>query len=535
MMVRCNRSRLRTSSLRQLLIALAVVLFLSFSCVPLARSNAGAARVKASKQLGSILDPIGILFHCLDSRGVGIPCVTGDHTALEVLSYELAQLQQTIQQNQQVVLSRFNDLENLMLEEQRSRFNAELSALDLNGQDAVTAVEALANCAQTTTSSDCAAYIGGTTTEPLQPAKQAIMETEAYLTEQIGFLPQNIDTTMALFTGTKAGSYDNGMAYLSWYGALRTQDQATGHPGRDISNPKTPVVGAPMATAVNQDLSYYSKLLQRYGFLMVTGATMANDNARAKSYQVQVDRYLNGTSRGEVQGSIDYFDVPALLPDQFLFSNGNGATIVAAKSEPKDSTKLTAGTVSALSKTIGSYANVGNFLTGTATDTWKSAGSPAYGAFNVWQPIEKQKYNVAPAPSAAIANETVNVLTNGMMTKNDCATPVWPTSSAPTWQTWYIDPSNPYGEFGVQTSMPPQWMSPDQSRDAYEPSYFSNSFVAATNGLTNRPWAIRYVATNVPGGKEQTGVVGTGAWVTCVSAKDVSHQVNLAKKPPLLG
>jgi len=436
-----------------------------------------------------------------------------------------------------------NQLENLMIASRRAEFQQKFAALDLNGSNAATALDALIACAKVALDQSCAPYIGGATTQPPEPRAQAIKATQAYLDAQIALLPQDIPTTIGLMTGSRIDSYRDGVAYLSWYSALRSQDQITGHGGRSIENGVTPVIGPTMASALAQDLSFYSQLLTRYGYLMVLAPTLAGDNVKARRVQAQTTRYLEGTTRDGVAGTMAYFQVPELAPDQLIIAEGDRAVEVSAETYVLKSLSLESGTVADVAKALNGYSTVSKFMAGEGMHLLSVKNGPAYGGYSVKAIVAHEVYfaDFDQRTNRPLKGPryVVNVLKpSGTFA---CTATMWPLDTPPTWADAAGPATFPSTNYAAQLWGEPQNLPQfeKEATAAYEHDYFVNQLTANTSGSVNFTWDLSHnTATEnrgLSGIEYSEAISGLGSWVACAKSAPQSTQKDLATKPGLLG
>ena len=268
---------------------------------------------------------------CLANQKVGQPCLASDGNNIRALHTKVDALKKTIDANHVQVMGRFDQVENLLNQQNLSGYGDALRGVDINGTNALTAWDAVLACMIKASSSGatCGAYIGGSSTEAPQPTADAINETLAYMQGQISHLPTNIDVTASYYTGTKALRGDNGAAHWSWWSSLRQQDQAV-DVSRTQGNPRTPIITTDLAQITRQSTTYYANIFQQYGYLMVLGAQLKNDAKLANSYQATVDRVITGTRPYEVMGTVKQYLLPGLAERTMIVLHKGKALKVSA-------------------------------------------------------------------------------------------------------------------------------------------------------------------------------------------------------------
>ena len=76
---------------------------------------------------------------CLANQKVGLPCMDGDGANIRALHTKVDALKKTIDANHVQVMGRFDQVENLLNQQNLSGYGDALRGVDINGTNALTA------------------------------------------------------------------------------------------------------------------------------------------------------------------------------------------------------------------------------------------------------------------------------------------------------------------------------------------------------------------------------------------------------------
>ena len=445
---------------------------------------------------------------CLANQKVGQPCLASDGNNIRALHTKVDALKKTIDANHVQVMGRFDQVENLLNQQNLSGYGDALRGVDINGTNALTAWDAVLACMIKASSSGatCGAYIGGSSTEAPQPTADAINETLAYMQGQISHLPTNIDVTASYYTGTKLRAGRNGVAYWSWWSSLRQQDQAV-DVSRTQGNPLTPIITTDLAQITRQSTTYYANIFQQYGYLMVLGAQLKNDAKLANSYRALVHRVIPGTDPYEVMGKVKQYLLPGLAERTMIVLHKGKALKVSAGhtlDRPLDyATISTIGTV-----INSSYGGVNRFI-----DAFPNAIGVG-GWYVVRQHVRAERRHVFPCP----VGTNFACPYNGWFAVQEladsgsaCNTRVRIWGETPGWER---DQK--------------KWMesAPPMGKD-----FFLKSYERYVTGPANYDWARKSLEATSGGGMVHFGF---GSWIHCTAEATGTQRV-MSVKPEMLG
>ena len=445
---------------------------------------------------------------CLANQKVGQPCLASDGNNIRALHKKVDALKKTIDANHGQVMRRFDQVENLLNQQNLSEYGDALRGVDINGTNALTAWDAVLACMIKASSSGatCGAYIGGSSTEAPQPTADAINETLAYMQGQISHLPTNIDVTASYYTGTNARRGENGAAHWSWWSSLRQQDQAV-DVSRTQGNPRTPIITTDLAQITRQSTTYYANIFQQYGYLMVLGAQLKNDAKLANSYQATVDRVITGTRTYEVMGTVKQYLLPGLAErTMIVLHNGKALKVSAGHTLDRP---LDYATISTIGTVINSsYGGVDRFI-----DAFPNTIGVG-GWYVVRQHVRAERRHVFPCP----VGTNFACPYNGWFAVQEladsgsaCNTRVRIWGETPGWER---DQK--------------KWMesAPPMGKD-----FFLKSYERYGPGPANYDWARKSLEATSGGGMVHFGF---GSWIHCTAEATGTQRV-MSVKPEMLG
>lgn len=445
---------------------------------------------------------------CLANQKVGQPCLASDGNNIRALHTKVDALKKTIDANHGQVMARFDQVENLLNQQNLSGYGDALRGVDINGTTALTAWDAVLACMIKASSpgATCGAYIGGSATEAPQPTAEAINETLAYMQGQITFLPTNIDVTASYYTGTKLRAGLNGVAYWSWWSSLREQDQKV-DVSRTQGNPHTPIITRDLAQITRQSTTYYANIFQQYGYLMVLGAQLKNDGKLANSYQATVDRVITGTAPYEVMGTVKQYLLPGLAErTMIVLHKGKALKVSAGQTLDRPLDYATIATVA--TEINSSYGGVNRFI-----DAFPNAIG-AGGWYVVRQHVRAERRHVFPCP----VGTNFACPYNGWFAVQEladsgsaCNTRVRIWGETPGWER---DQK--------------KWMesAPPMGKD-----FFLKSYERYVTGPANYDWARKSLEATSGGGMVHFGF---GSWIHCTAEATGTQRV-MSVKPEMLG
>jgi len=463
-----------------------------------------AANAVVSTIAAGALQAFDAVARCLSNQAAGLPCLNSDGANIRSVHTAVTTLARTVDENQRAVMGRFDQVENLLNQQNLRGYADALRTLDVNGTNALRAWDAILACMTASTSgrTSCQGFAGGRGLEPAGPIATSIADTRAYMLRQIAFMPTNIDVTASLYTGTPNVSGTNGAAYWSWWSNLRMQDQAVGAAQRRQDNARVQVIAPTLSRMTRQDTQYYANLFQNYGYLMVLGAALSGDPGLARERQRTVDRVINGTDRFEVTGTVNHYMLPALKDRTMIVLVNGRAVKVAAGS--RLGAAMRPGTVHDIARVVNSYGSAEAFARGLPDampdDRW----------YVVKQNITRMQRNIRTCPFETGCVNVSRVDVNELASSGAaCRVQMRPMNSRPAW---------PAGQ--------EYWM---YSYPAMGRNFFWNSYNRYVDGPWDYRWSRRQITT-----ARTTWDFGFGSWVKCVN-DPVSSQRVMPQRPAVLG
>jgi hypothetical protein len=318
-----------------------------------------------------ILDAYGAIKQCASDASAGQwwECITGAFSgpSIQDVLNRIDELEKKIDQNHAEVMSRLGQLENAVKQAGLQDRLEDLKKLGNNGDDAMRAWQSLTACmqAQSNAQAQCADFTG-----TQRPTRDAVRVTsEQFLRIMDRWRDLDLPTVVGDFAG---GGGRQGVAEAAWdYFRTKQNNEAGVEGGSPVrASNKVPVVTHALSSQMTSITEYYAGLITRYAFLSamaesMRSATQLNCGStplaqcredRVRAWQDEASRWINGRSRFQVAGAVDYYAMPAVPNGAIATSGASGRSIVHA-SQGGDA-PLTVQSALELSSRLRAYSSV---------------------------------------------------------------------------------------------------------------------------------------------------------------------------------
>ena len=404
---------------------------------------------------------------CLANIKVDQPCTASDSDNIRAILSRMAAFEEQLKADKKEATARFQLLQNTLAEKILDDYVAKLVTLDRNGENALKAYEALSACLAVATdeAAMCQAYIGGNRLQAPQKVKQAVAETQAFFLKQVGFMGENPDDKVGVFTGSQIRGGADGLASAAWkMTKVKQQDELGVTRGDVMSLDTSSVITKKTADSVNQYLDYYEQLFDRYGFLLVTAAGFALGDEAARSAEAVVEStILEATERYSIRGTSKHFRMPIMQDREIAVVLDGKPMIISGK--PGLGRDLTSTDITNLATTLNKYSSTST-VAASVPDAF-----PADRLYTVKQHVSPFDKDVRICLiNGACGAEPIREHAIGGNKDPICSVQMRPMNSKPTWpsntQTWMrATPDMPRGYFQhvhdtyVKGSVDYQWLT----------------------------------------------------------------------------
>lgn len=352
----------------------------------------------------NVLSVYSLIKECVNDAigGQWFECITGSISgpSIQDVLDRLDKIEQQMEVNQRENRERFGQLESAIrdvgLQAELARFNQ----LDNNGDLAMRSWLALSRCfdAQAAGRQVCNDYTGRS-----RPTIDAVRDTRQYFLETVNrWRSLNLPTLVGDFTGNARGR--KGLAGATWDYFRTEQLNNVDAQGAARRSQRTSVVTHALSTQMNQTLTYYASLIERYAFLSAmaegmrdaselscgsTAATVCREN-RVAQWDFEIAQYITGTSDLAVQSTLSKYRMPDVPRGAIAVATEQIRFIAYTGAEGREAMRH--GGLGSLAATLNGYSSASAFLDAYPgsfpDDGWYRASvpvaQPEYIVYSCW-------------------------------------------------------------------------------------------------------------------------------------------------------
>lgn len=398
----------------------------------------------------NVLSVYSLIKECVNDAigGQWFECITGSISgpSIQDVLDRLDKIERQMEANQRENRERFGQLESAIrdvgLQAELARFNQ----IDNNGDQAMRAWLALSRCfdAQAAGRQVCNDYTGRA-----RPTLDAVRDTRQYFLETVNrWRALNLPTLVGDFTGNARGR--KGLAGATWDYFRTEQLNNVDAQGEARRSQRTSVVTHALSTQMNQTLTYYASLIERYAFLsamaegmrdaseLSCGSTAANvcRENRVAQWDFEIAQYISSASEWTVQGTLNRYRMPDVPSGAIAVATGEMRFIAYAGAEGQEA--MTHGGLGSLAATLNRYSSASAFADAYPgsfpKDRWYLSSAPVartqYIVYSCWT------WGTCPwqftTGQAAITMTVYDTLSS-----EQCLVRMRPVDEAPAWNTTF--------------------------------------------------------------------------------------------------
>jgi hypothetical protein len=418
-----------------------------------AEQHAAQPRIAPAAAFETVLNVLSVyslLKDCVTDAvgGQWFECVTGSLTgpSIQDVLDRLDKIEQQMEANQRQNRERFGQLEGAIrdvgLQAELSRFNK----IENNGDLAMGAWLALTRCfdAQAAGRPVCNDYTGRS-----RPTMDAVRDTRQYFIGVVNrWRELSLPNLVGDFTGNVRGR--KGLAGATWDYFRTEQLNNVDAQGDARRSQRTAVVTHALSVQMNETLTYYASLIERYAFLsaMADGMRDGSDLScgstpqgvcrenRVAQWDFEIAQYITGSSESSVQSTLTRYRMPDVPRGAIAVAGSESRYIIYAGSEGREAMHHAA--LGSLADALNRYSSVTAFADAYPgsfpTDRWFRASVPVsrpqYIVYSCWTWATCEwNFTTGQTPITMTVYDPSSI--------EQCLVRMRPVNEAPSWDTTF--------------------------------------------------------------------------------------------------